>query len=351
MCIASCNGRGAAYSFVYVISCTRQNCRLPSNGAGRKAVKIGHKHVHCPCVHSSSSHHVLKLLLCVQAQQALALKDQQKSFYSHWNGSGIQLLDHYETRSPASTSPPTPLALHPQPPTSQRSSLDSISSSACPASAHPSQQNGGSFPADSFASPTQRRATQGDQPASLVQSRVGGRCPAHHAHSNSNSQSPIGSHVMHRKSCSMDGSRVPSPSQSNNFVNGKPVRVSGAASRGDKPSPRSQHAQHGSAGASQDGPIASLLGLSQNGVADPILMPDGSAHRSLRPSKSLHSTRSDLRVSANGFDPSHLLPRAIHDLTIGSGSGISMVQPASNGHQTNHSKNISYAGSRDFSAC
>lgn len=283
----------------------------------------------------------------MQAQQALALKDQQKSFYSHWNGSGIQLLDHHETRSPASTSPPTPLALHPQPPTSQRSSLDSISSSARPASAHPSQQNGGSFPADSFSSPTQRRAThQLDQPASLIQSRVDGRCPAHHA--NSNSQSPIGSHMMHRKSCSMDGSRVPSPSQLNRFANGKPLGVSGAASRGDKPSPRSQHAQHGSSGVSQDGPIASLLGLSQNG-ADPILVPDGSVHRSLRPTKSLHSTRSDLRVSANGFDPSHLLPRAIHDLTIGSGPAMSMVQSASNGHQTNRGKNISCAGSQDFS--
>ena len=54
-------------------------------------------------------------------------------------------------------------------------------------------------------------------------------------------------------------------------------------------------------------------------------------------------------MSANGFDPSHLLPRAIHDLTIGSGSGISMVQPACNGHQTNHGKNMSYAGSRDYS--
>lgn len=118
---------------------------------------------------------------------------------------------------------------------------------------------------------------------------------------------------------------------------------------GGKPSPRSQH---GSAGASQDGPIASLLGLGQNGAVDPILVPDGRGHRSLRPTKSLHNTRSDLRASANDFDPSHLLPRAIHDLTIGSGSGMSMVQPAHyNGHQTNqgNGKNVGYVASPDFS--
>ena len=305
------------------------------------------QHVCWSCMHSSQLCYS-KLPLLVQAQQALAVKDQQKSFYSHWNGSSIQFLDQAEVRSPASTSPPTPLALHPQPPTSQRSSQDSVSSPARPASAHPSQQNIVSFPADSFASPTQRRAArQGDQPASLVQSRLGGASPVHQ--SNSNSQSPIGSHVMHRKSCSMDGSRVPSPRPSNGFGHGKPGGASGVMNGGGKPSPRSQHAQHGSAGASQDGPIASLLGLGQTGAVDPILVPDGRGHRSLRPTKSLHSTRSDLRASANDFDPSHLLPRAIHDLTIGSGPGISMVPPAHcNGHQTNQGKNGGYAASRDF---
>ena len=289
-----------------------------------------------------------QLPLIAQAQQALAVKDQQKSFYSHWNGSSIQFLDQTETRSPASSSPPTPLALHPQPPTSQRSSQDSVSSPARPG-IHPSQQNVVGFPADSFASPSQRRSThQRDQPASLMQFRLGGASPAHH--STSNSLSPVGSHVMHRKSCSMDSSRVPSPSPSNGFGHGTPRGMSGVANGGGKPSPRSQHAQRGSAGPSQDGPIASLLGLGQSGVVDPILVPDGRGHRSLRPTKSLHGTRSDLRASANGFDPSHLLPRAIHDLTIGSGPGVSMAQPAhSNGHQTNQGKTLGYAANRDFS--
>ena len=278
----------------------------------------------------------------MQAQQALAVKDQQKSYYSHWNGSSIQFLDQTETRSPASSSPPTPLALHPQPPTSQRSSQDSVSSPARPASAHPS------FLADSFASPSQRRAThQGNQPALLMQSRLGGASPAHH--SISNSQLPIGSHVMHRKSCSMDSSRVPSPSLSNGFGHGKFGNVGVGMNGGGKPSPRSQRAQHGSAGASQDGPIASLLGLGQNGAVGPIVVPDGREHRSHRPTKSLHSTRSDLRASANGFDPSHLLPRAIHDLTIGSGPDVSMVQPVHNsGHQTNQGKNLDFAASQNF---
>ena len=289
----------------------------------------------------------------MQAQQALAVKDQQKSFYSHWNGSSIQFLDHTETQSPASTSPPTPLALHPQPPTSQRSSQDSVSSPARPATAHPSQQNVVGFPADSFASPTQSRAAhQGDQPASLIQSRIGGRSPAHLP--NSNSQSPIGSHVMHRKSSSMDSNSRHSLSPANGFGHGKTRGVTGsasaAASRGGKPSPRStQHAHHGLAGPSHDGPIASLLGLSQTGVVDPILVPEGNGRSlSLRPSKSpQHSTRSDLRASAHGFDPSHLLPRAIHDLATGSGARMSLGP--TNGHQTNHGKTFDYAGNQDFS--
>ena len=290
-----------------------------------------------------------ELPLLAQAQQALAVKNQQKSFYSHWNGSSIQFLDQTGTPSPASSSPPTPLALHPQPPTSQRSSQDSVSSPARPASAHPSQQNVVGFPADSFASPSQRRATHPrDQPASLMQSRFGGAPPGHQ--SISNSQSPIGSHVMHRKSCSMDSSRVPSPSPSHGFGLGTPGSVSGVMNGGGKPSLRSQHAQRGSAGPSQDGPIASLLGLGQNGVVGPILVPDGRGHRSLRPTKSLHGTRNDLRASANGFDPSHLLPRAIHDLTIGSGPGVSMVHPAhNNAHQTNQGQNLGYVANQDFS--
>ncbi|KAL3162397.1 hypothetical protein ABBQ32_010071 [Trebouxia sp. C0010 RCD-2024] len=277
----------------------------------------------------------------LQAQQALVLKDQQKSFYSHWNGSSIPFLDQAETRSPSSTSPPTPLALHPQPPTSQRSSQDSVSSPARPASAHPSHRNVGGFPADRFASPTQNLAAQqSDQPASLIQSRVGASSPAAAYHASSNSQSPIGSQVMHRKSSSMDSSRVASPS--NGFGHGRPNGMGGSASRSGKPSPRSQRAQHGFAGSSHDGPIASLLGLSRNGVVDPILVPEGN-FGSVRPAKSLQSsTRSDLRASANGFDSSHLLPGPIDDL---SGAGLSMA--SSDGHQTNHGKNFGYAGGQD----
>lgn len=204
------------------------------------------------------------------------------------------------------------------------------------------------FPADSFASPTQTRGSQqNDQPASLMQSRIGARSPAAAAqHANSNSQSPIGSQVTHRKSSSMDSSRMASALPSNGFGHGRPNGLGGVASRGGKPSPRSQHAQHGLAGSSRDGPIASLLGLSQNGVVDPILMPEGNV-RSLRSMKGLQSgSRSNLKASANGFDSSHLLPRAIHDLADLSGAGLSMAP--SNGHQTNNGKNVDYAGSQDF---
>ena len=319
------------------------------------ACKAQAQYVCCLCAQSPRCCHP-KLPSLVQAQHALAGKDRQKSFYSHWTGSSIQFLDQPEVRSSVSSSPPTPLALHPQPATSHRSSQDSVSSPARSANAHPSQQNAAGFPADSFASPSQRRGTgQVDQPASFMQSRPGVESPAHH--SKANSQSPIGSCAMHRKSCSMDSSRVPSPFPLNGFGHGKPggkgAGMNGGGSRGGsrggKPSPRSQHAQQGSAGVSHDGPIASLLGLGQNGVVDPILVPEGHGHRSLRPTKSLHSTRSELRASANGFDPSHLLPRAIHDLTIGSGPGVSTVQPAHiNGHQLNQANNLGYAADQDL---
>lgn len=273
------------------------------------------------------------------------MKDQQKSFYSHWNGSVIH-FDRSETRSPTSTSPPTPLAMHPQAPTSQRSSQDSVSSPSRQSGAHASQQNPIGFAADSFASPTHNRlGSQADQPVSLIQSRVGGRSPVHHI--NSNIQPPIGSHVLHRKSNSMDSSQAPSPLPLNGFGVSKAVGGN-ASNRAGRPSPKPQHAHHVFAASSNNGPIASLLGLDQ----DTSNSRHDSSVRSLRASKSLQysSTRNGSRASANGFDPSHLLPQAIHGLVNGSDAGISMMpQGSSNGRQTNHAKQFGHVGSNEFS--
>ena len=280
----------------------------------------------------------------MQAQQALAVKDQQKaSLYSHWSCASIQ-LNRSEARSPTSTSPPTPLAVHPEAPTSQRSSQDSVSS---PVRRSTTQF---SFPGDNFPSPVQSRpASQVDQPAALSQSKIGGRSPGHHLRSNG--QSPIGSQLMHRKSSSMDSSQVPVPSNVNGFGHGK--AAGGSASKtGRKPSPRSQHAQHAMTGPCNDGPIANLLGLNQNEASQSGLGSEGSL-RSLRPSKSLQDgSRSELRTSAQDFDPTHLLPRAIHDLANGHGLGMPMSmlpQGSSSGHQTNRARQFGYAGSQNFS--
>ena len=283
----------------------------------------------------------------LQAQQALAIKNQQPSFYSHWNGNAIQ-FDRSEARSPTSTSPPTPLAVHPQPPASQRSSQDSILSPARSANPQFGPQNLVGFPVDSFASPTQNRpAIQADQPASLTQQRVGGRSPGPPQHPKANAQSPIGSHVEHRKSSSMDSSQAPLPSPLNGFGHSKAASGS-MANRGGKPSPRPQHAQHALAGPFNDGLIANLLGLNKTEARGSNL----GQECLLKPSKSLQfgSTRNEPRMSANEFDPSHLLPRAIHDVTNGVDLGMSwMQQGPSSGHQMNHAKHFGHVGSQDFS--
>ena len=145
----------------------------------------------------------------------------------------------------------------------------------------------------------------------------------------------------------MDSSQAPLPSPLHEFGHSKAASGSGS-NRGGKPSARSQHAQHALAGPFNNGPIASLLGLSQIEARDSNL----GHERLMKPSKSLQygSTRNEPSMSANDFDPSHLLPRAIHDVTNGVDLGMSwMQQGPSNGRQTNHAKHFGHVGSQDFS--
>ena len=282
----------------------------------------------------------------MQAQQALAAKDRQTSFYSHWNGGG--LFDSGDTRSPTSTSPPTPLAIHPNPPASITSSQEGARSPVqTTAQANPHNTLGSLM--DSFRSPTQT-PTQMDQPTSSIQPRVRGKSSTQHASPGSQlgrGQSPIGSHVLHRKSSSMDSGRVPASSPLNGFkhiAGGNPS----TPNRGGKPSPRSQHAQHAATMSSGDGPIASLLGLNaSNGHKA-----DGNA-RSLKSSKSLHFTgaRVSQNAAMNGHNITSLLPQGILDSIEGNSPGTSWMQqqPSASNNEMNHGNEFSYSGNQGMS--
>ena len=236
---------------------------------------------------------------CAQAQQALAAKEQQTSFYSHWNG-GILFDGSGDTRSPTSTSPSTPHALPPNPPASVTSSHEVRSPAA-----QPSLQAALGSVLDSFRSPDQKRVRE-DQLASLSQSRIGARSPLSSQTSPGAqlgfSQHPIGAHVVHRKSSSMDNGRVPSPSLLNGLshVTGEGSLAPG---RNGKPSPRAQRAQHAAAMPSSNGPMGSLLGLNaSNGPKLPGHM------RAFKPSRSVQDgkIRGSRNVGTNGLSMQHL---------------------------------------------
>lgn len=258
------------------------------------------------------------------------------------------MFDGGDTRSPTSTSPPTPLAIHPNPPASITSSQEGTRSPVHHTTAQANLQNALGSVVDSFRSPTQTHA-QADQPTSLIQSRIGGRSPIQHASPGAQlgvGQSPIGSQVMHRKSNSVDSGRVPSPSPLNGFSHqaGGNVRV---ANRGGRPSPRPQHAQQATAIPSGDGPIASLLGL--NGSHG--LRAEGNV-RSLRPSKTLQhgGAGGHPNTSMNEHIISSLLPKGILDSEDGSNLGLSWVQQqTSNPDQMNHGSGFSYTGNQGMS--
>lgn len=279
----------------------------------------------------------------MQTQQALAAKDQQTSFYSHWNSGG--LFDGGDIRSPTSTSPPTPLAIHPNPPASITSSQEGARSPVHHTSAQANLQNALGSVVDSFRSPTQTRP-QTDQPTSLIQSRIGGRSPVQHASPGAQlgvGQSPIGSQVMHRKSNSVDSLRAPSPLPLNGFSHPAGGNARGQ-NRGGRPSPRAQHAQQATAIPPGDGPIASLLGLNgSHGVRA-----EGNV-RSLRPSKSLQNGGAGgyQNKSINEHIISSLLPKGILDSEDGSNVGMPRVQQqTSNPDQMNYGNGFGYTGTQ-----
>ncbi|KAA6428490.1 MAG: hypothetical protein FRX49_01366 [Trebouxia sp. A1-2] len=279
----------------------------------------------------------------MQTQQALAAKDQQTSFYSHWNGGA--LFDGGDIRSPTSTSPPTPLAIHPNPPASIASSQEGARSPVHHTTAQANLQNALGSVVESLRSPTQTR-TQPDQPTSLIQSRIGGRSPIQHASPGVQLgmvQSPIGSQVMHRKSNSVDSGRVPSPSPLHGFSHQAGGNPRGPT-RGGRLSSRPQHAQQATAIPPGDGPIASLLGL--NGSRG--LRAEGNM-RSLRPSKSLQHGGAGGRhnTSMNEHIISSFLPKGILDSEDGSNLGMPWVQQqTSNPEQMNHGDGFSYTGNQ-----
>ena len=268
------------------------------------------------------------------------------------------LFDGGDTRSPTSTSPSTPSAMHPNPPTSVTSSQEGVRSPVRHTAAsnpqahlqnpHANLQTALSSVMDSFRSPTQNRA-QLDQPTSLIQSRIGGRSPSHNASPGAQltvGQPPIGSHVLHRKSSSMDSGRVPSPSPLNGFAHTAGGNVN-APGRGGKPSPRAQPAQHAAAMPSSDGPIASLLGL--NALNGPRA--EGNL-RTLRPSKSLQygGSRGNRTAGTNGQNVSSLLPQGMQDLANGSAASVSwMHQPSNTANKTNNGNESAYSGNQGMS--
>ena len=255
------------------------------------------------------------------------------------------MFDGGDIKSPTSTSPPTPLAIHPNPPASITSSQEGARSPVHHTTAQANLQNALGSVVDSFRSPTQTRA-QMDQPNSLVQSRIGGRSPIQHASPGAQlgaGQSPIGSQVMHRKSNSVDSGQVPSPSPLNGFSHQAGGNARGA-NRGGRPSPRPQHAQQATATPPGDGPIASLLGL--NGSHG--LRAEGNV-RSLRASKSLQNggAGAHQNTSMNEHIISSLLPKGILDSEDGSNLGMPWVQQqTSNPDQMNHGNGFSYTGNQ-----
>ena len=206
---------------------------------------------------------MLKRVCVVQSQQALVAKEQQTSFYSHWTGGsgGIcGILDASDaSRSPTSTSPPTPLAAHPQAPLvsaqngvrSPEYTLQDSNREVEPA------QNGLRSPQHGSAPPGMRSPNCG---------RNGFRAPEQTSPS---VQAPIGPRMTHRKSSSLDTHQAPNPAMLTAFGGQQhhlqqPSAPSRAPNHTSRSSPRPQHAQHTLPSGS--GAMSSLLGLT--GFAD-----------------------------------------------------------------------------------
>lgn len=241
----------------------------------------------------------------LQSQQTLAAKEQQTSFYSHWTGGGGGICGRLNdvmttsdaSRSPTSTSPPTPLASHPQP------------------------------------------------PASLTSSQNGHRSPVQTSPS---VQSPIGPRVAHRKSNSCDVGRAPglfgafAPQQQHQTLHQQTQQQqqhahgSARVLNSNTRSPKPQHAQHTLPAG--PGAMSSLLGLTHSSSGSE----SSNGLRGLRTSKSLQQKSNGRAYGSRGSENGggHLLSSMSHNLGAASPS---FMQQGAQGLGGQYNNGFSYS--------